>query len=124
MTTHRRITAAAALALGLGLLAAAPVGAAGDDALMTQVQNAKTPADHLAVADAYAARAKDARAEAQMHREMAKNYRSAANQKGNIGGLNAGMVQHCNTLAKSFDAEAKEYDAIAQAHRQLAAATK
>ena len=123
MTAHRLARVGIAV-LALGIMAATPVRAAADDSLATAVQNAKTPADHLAIADRYAAKAKEARAEAEMHREMAKNYRSAASQKGNIGGLNAGMVQHCTTLANTFEAEAKEYDAIAAAQRQLAAATK
>jgi hypothetical protein len=31
------------------------------------------------------------------------------------------MVQHCENLAKSFDAQATELKAMAEAHRQLAA---
>lgn len=81
------------------------------------VKNARTPADHQALAAHYDALAADAESRAASHRTMANSYRGIPIPKG--GGTTA-MVQHCENLAKSFDSQAREYKAMAAAHRQMA----
>jgi hypothetical protein len=82
------------------------------------VKNAKAPADHLALAARYDKPAADAQSQATSHRTMANTYRGFAFPKG-FGGQ-AAMVGHCETLAKTFDTQASEYKAMAEAHRQIA----
>ena len=99
-----RVVRVACLALSLGLslpLSAAPA-IAGDDHDLEQMM-VETASSH--------ARAEAARREAARHRSMGKAY---------AGGRMARSPQppstHCTKLADMFDAQAKEYDAIASAH--------
>ena len=65
--------------------------------------------------------AKGAQAKATEHKEMAAAYRKA----GSIGaakGLN--MPQHCDYFIKTFQSEAKMYEQMAAAHRQMAKKAK
>lgn len=111
------LLAGAALAGVLG--ARIPVVTAEDQPNIEEmVKNAKTPADHLALAARYDKLAADAQAQAASHRAMAETYRGSASPKGVV--RSTAMVGHCTTLAKSFDAQAKEYKAMAEAHRQVA----
>jgi hypothetical protein len=64
--------------------------------------------------------AADARKEADRHRQMAKTY-GAGPSAGK--GTWAAFPQHRTNLAKDLDSEAKEYEAMATAHRELAKAT-
>jgi hypothetical protein len=110
--------------VGASALIVVPATAPAAEDMVKQVEAAKTPADHTAVAERYDALAKEAREQAAMHRTMAKQYHAGSNLKGNLGTTNASMARHCETLAKNFDAQAKEFEAIAKAHRQLAATAK
>jgi len=111
--------------IALATLAIAVPGArAADDDLVKQVEAARTPADHEAIAARYDALAKEAKDEAAMHRAMAKQYQQGPNAKGNLGTTATSMAKHCENLARNFDAQAKEFEAIAKAHRQLAAKTR
>src|SRR5262245_394436 len=94
-------------------------GTAEDQARLEEVvKNAKTPPDHLSVAARYDKLAADSQAQAASHRTMAETYKGSASPKGVV--RSTAMVGHCTTLAKSFDAQAKEYKAMAEAHRQMA----
>jgi hypothetical protein len=95
-----------------------PVTAEDQPNIEEMVKNAKTPADHLALAARYDKLAADAQAQAASHRTMAETYKGSASPKGVV--RSTAMVGHCMTLAKSFDAQAKEYKAMAEAHRQMA----
>ena len=90
------------------------------DDIVQKIESAKTPADHEALAAHYERMAADARKEADRHRRMAKTY-GAGPSAGK--GTWAAFPQHCTNLAKDLDSEAKEYEAMAAAHRQLAKAT-
>ena len=74
---------------------------------------ASTPADHQALAAGYEQQAADARAHARHHTAMGKNYQS---DKWRVLG------EHCEQLAKLYEAQAKEYDALAAAHAAAAKA--
>jgi len=84
--------------------------AAGEHGLeQVLIESASSPAQHQALADHFRAQAAGARREAERHRTMAKSYG---------GGKPPAEAQrkHCENLAKSFDAQAADYDALAAAH--------
>ena len=84
------------------------------------IASAKTPADHQAIADAYAKEAENLRARANEHRAMDKQYSDPGYQSLKLG---AGL--HCQKLVQAYEAAALDADALAKAHREMAAtATK
>jgi hypothetical protein len=88
--------------------------------LQAKISSAKTAADHEAIAACYDAMAKDAQAKADEHKSMAAAYRKSA-------GPAAGkfdLPQHCDSFVKTFSNEAKMYEEMAKAHRQMAKAAK
>ena len=104
--------AAASVAAGLLMLGST---ASAVDVTPQQLQAAKTPADHEAIAQAYdeEARALDKRAAG--HRSMAQAYASP-NPKGS---WSPNMVKHCESLATQAEAAARDYRALADEHRKL-----
>lgn len=85
-----------------------------------QIEKAKTPADHQALAAAYEKEAAADRAEAAKHRAMAKAYESGVTYaKVGHGGKGA-MKLHCERLASDYESMAKEAEDLATFHRQLA----
>ena len=122
---------AAIRTLGLVLLLAiACPGAAraldpGD--LPNAIENAKTPADHEALAAYFEGEAKTAREMAERHRRMGERYRNLrkpAGLKGVRAPLERTMPRHCEKLVASYEAAAKEYEAMAAAHREAASEIK
>ena len=110
---------AMALCLPAGRTAAQPAGAT--DAL---VVGAKTAADHEALAAQYDKDAADAKAKAAEHRKMGEAYKGQpAVTGGKVAGVSA-MPQHCQSLSKSYDEQAKMYTAMAAGERALAKAAK
>jgi hypothetical protein len=87
-----------------------------DETVLEQAlaESATTPQQHAALANYYAAKAAAARKDAESHRSMAKTYSG-----GKITQL-AAMKDHCEKLAKLSDDQAKEYDAMAGTHRDMA----
>jgi hypothetical protein len=77
------------------------------------VEMANTAQEHQAVAQHYRMRAQEARDEAARHTEMGRVYatrRSSTPQQGR---------QHCDNLAKQFQAIAGEYEGLAKLHDEL-----
>jgi hypothetical protein len=70
---------------------------------------------------AYDAMAKDAQAKVNEHKKMAQAYSmsSVGNQA-----TKTHFHQHCEALIRSYGAEAKEYTALATAHREMAKKAK
>jgi hypothetical protein len=88
--------------------------------LEAKIAAAKTAADHEAIAACYDEMAKDAQAKADEHKQMGASYRKA-------GGPAAGkmnLAQHCDSFVKTFTNEAKMYEQMAAAHRQMAKKAK
>jgi hypothetical protein len=112
--TMRRLTV---LTATLALFAAplAPVAFAHDTELeKALIESASTPKEHAALAHYYEGKAAEARKAAEEHREMGKTYSGVkATQL-------AAMKDHCDKLAAADEAEAKEYDAMAAAHKEMA----
>ncbi len=105
-----------ALIAGLVLPAYRAIGAEEMD-ISKMIATAKTSADHQAIADYYAQQAADARAKVAMHKKMAEQYSMSGigNQASKTH-----FHQHCEVLIRSYEAEAKEYDALAKAHHDMA----
>ncbi len=105
-----------------GIVLAAALGvphttAQASTSMEAMVKNAKTPADNLALAAHYDELAATAQKEAASHRSMGGLYKASSLPK---GGNTTSFVQHCNNLAKTFEAQATDFKAMAEAHRQLA----
>jgi hypothetical protein len=105
------------LAAGLVVLAVAslPTIRAGaqtagvtDDNLTQSIADAKTPADHEAIAAYYDQEAADAEKKAALHRRAASNYKPV------------GMANMCEGLAKYWDKVASDAKDLAKAHRKMA----
>jgi hypothetical protein len=88
---------------------------AGDASLeQALIEGASTPQQHAALANYYEARAADERKDAEAHRAMGKSYAGTKMTQA------AAMKDHCDKLAKAAEEQAKEYDALATAHRSMA----
>lgn len=114
LNSSRRV-AAMLLLIGIGLTGCAGVATSPPPAIQGQIEAARTPTDHQALATYYTQESAAARAKAAEHRKMAKAYQ--ATPSGNRGG---GMTAHCNAVAASNEDIASRYDAMATDHRQMA----
>lgn len=117
----RGILTALSLVLFLGVVSLALHAAADQkDDLAAMVVDAKTAADHEAIAKKYDALSAEEKSRAAMHTKMAQGYKS-------MGGAAVGkyhMDHHCESIAKSANATASEYEQMANAHREMAAQAK
>lgn len=122
-----RLLSASLLALLMTVTSTVAARALDADDLPSAVENAKTAADHEAIAAYFESEAKEARAKAEKHRSMGANYNKHAAHGGLKGvrtPLNRSMPPHCEKLAGTYNAAAQEYDAMAAAHREEASAVK
>ncbi len=81
-----------------------------------QIEAARTPADHEAIAAGFDQEAARLEATAKDHEKMADAYRSAGSKK---GFASASMRAHCLKLAKKYAEAAKENRALAKEHRAV-----
>jgi len=96
--------------------AVAQSAAVTDDNLSQSIANAKTAADHEAIAAYYDQEAADAKKKADIHRNAADTY-----QKLNIA-KPVGMVNMCKGLVNYWDKVADQAKDLAKAHREMAKA--
>lgn len=108
-------TALAGIAMGIVLPAMAQLTPPAD--LMDRVASAKTRADHEAIAAEFEKLAVKDRAEAERHRKMAALYKTPAWSKAS----GAGMIKHCESLARSYESAAADFTEMAKAHRAFGA---
>lgn len=99
------------------MLVLAAFAIAADD-MAAKVAAAKSAADHQALAAEYDTHAKKATGEAEHHEKMAKSYEGL----GKMGQYH--VTQHCANLSKSYREQAKEFQALADAHRAAAKEAK
>lgn len=119
-TSSRRF-AATLLFVGIGLAGCAGVATTTPPpAIQQQIEAARTPADHEALAAYYVKEAAAARAKVAEHRAMGKAY--TVSPPGGRGG--ASWAAHCNAIATSYAEIASRFDAMAADHRQLAGQAK
>ena len=119
--TNYRMGTAVVLVAGLLMGAAAASTAWAQSDVAAKVTAAKTAADHEALAAEYDKQAAAAKAGAAEHRRMGEAYKGSTTFKSSAGNS---MPQHCASLAKSFDEQAKMYEAMAEAERALAKSSK
>ena len=103
-----------ALSLTLGLL----TGCATDPHPMDMsqmLQNAKTPADHEALAQHYEQAAQDMQAKVAEHKVLLEQYKAHL-----YGKQMQGMQTHCQYLLSMYEKIADENMKMAEAHRQMA----
>jgi hypothetical protein len=103
------------LVAGIALAGCAEMITSPSPAIQQQIEAARTPADHEALATYYVKEAAAARRQAEDHRKMGKAYTSFPGGRG--GGS---WSAHCNAQAASYEDIAKRYDAMAAEHRQMA----
>lgn len=82
-----------------------------DVRLLTLLENANTPTQHLAVQEYYVERARWAGDRAAFHQDLLSRYESKGMTK---------MVRHCIAVEARFNEIAEEYRAMAAEHGQLA----
>ena len=108
------VAAAALLAIGT---ACAEDGKDRTALTATQIEAARTPADHEAIARAYEDEAAALERKARSHESMAKVYRSGGAPKAHP----PSMTAHCERLVSQYRAAAQEAHALAKEHHELAA---
>ena len=106
-------TAVVVAVVGILALVSLPFGLAGEgDNIAQKIRQAKTPADHQAIAAFYEKEAQDARQEAKQHNQLKDAYATMPD-------MNM-MVPHCDTLVKQYQEVGKELDAMAEMHKKMA----
>jgi hypothetical protein len=129
MTQHRTagFVSISLMAASLILVVPRAVFALDAEDLPAAIENAKTAADHEAIAAYYDAEAKAASATAEEHRRMAAAYGKrpkAAGTKGNRSTVYRTIRPHCEKLVASYEASARDYAAMATSHREAATALR
>jgi hypothetical protein len=112
----------AVLVTALALAVAAPWAFAGTDSdgpTAAQLEAARTPADHAAIAQAYEDEAAALERKADAHEAMAKIYRSGGAPKAG----SPAMTSHCERLVKEYRGAAQSARSLAAEHRALAGKT-
>lgn len=104
--------------LAMAIPLAFPADAADDIAAM--IANAKTAADHEAIATYYDREAAAAKEKVAMHRSML----AAIKKQGGPGIAKLHMDQHCEDLIQKHEATAQLYTEMAQAEREIAKGVK
>ncbi len=107
-----KISIVAALAAGL-LMFGQPVFSADEHG----VAAASTKVEHQTAAVAYEKEATDLRLKAEKHMKESKHYKSGGNPKVPTDQI----ARHCESLSKQYSDAAKENDALAKLHRDMAA---
>jgi hypothetical protein len=105
--------------VGAGALAIMMSGgayAADQGVTAAQIEAAKTPADHEAIAAAFEQEASRLEELAKEHEKMADTYRPASSKK---HVASASMRAHCLSLATKYKEAARENRDLAKEHRQM-----
>ena len=106
---------AAVLVLAFGLGGCATDAKLSSPSFEQQVEAAKTPTDHQAIAAIYDQKAAEARSQADVHRRMLKTY--GAGPSGRVG---FDARAHCGALVSKYQEIATEYVGLADYHRAMA----
>lgn len=87
--------------------------AAEEEEIMILIETAKTPEDHIKIAEFYEMQAQKMQEKATKHSAMASAYKNRSKPW-------PGMVRHCTNLAAESKAQADEYNKMAAEHRTMA----
>ncbi len=105
-----------ALALPIMLFSFAgvvPGSASQEDGIDKLIETAKTPEDHMKIAEYYEKEATKAEAQARLHASLADSYK-------NRGKPFTGLAKHCSDLSKRYMEVAKDYKTMAMEHMKMA----
>ena len=120
MKTWKTISALIAI-LPIVVYGYASFGSAAEGKSLEQmISEAKTPADHEAIATYYEQEAQAAHEKHAEHKKLADFYAATPALKTKSGTLFA----HCNEAAKKYEEIAKAYEALAKMHSDMAKAAK
>jgi hypothetical protein len=107
------------MVLTVGALGYLSVGFAEEGKNIEQmITTAKSPADHEAIAAYYDKEAQALHAKHAEHQTMGEWY------KKNPTLNKSGFSTHCDLIAANYDKTAKEYEAMAKLHREMAKSAK
>jgi hypothetical protein len=84
------------------------------DNLNEKIADAKTAADHQAIADFYKQQADEETKKAELHQQTAETYRKMKIPKPVY------MAEMCDGIAAMWDKLAADYDKLAKAHEEMA----
>ena len=87
--------------------------------LKSMIQRARTREDHLKIAAYYHAEAVKLRKEASEHADLASAYANGTRYSPKSGMPN-GELEHCKSFANSIEAAAKDAEALAESHQEMA----
>jgi hypothetical protein len=120
MKTWKTIATAVAL-FAIGAFAYAPLGLAQEGKSIEQmITEAKTPAEHEAIATYYEKEAQATHQKHAEHKKLADFYAATPALKSKSGTL----FNHCTDAAKKYEEIAKDYEAMAKLHKEMAKAAK
>ena len=97
----------------LGLLASCTINPHPMD-MTAAIQNAKTPADHDALAKHYEDAAREMQAKADEHKKLLAQYQA---NKGLYGKSAQSLIDHCQGLIRIYEQAAAENRSMAAAHQ-------
>ena len=90
-----------------------PGGATEEEDIDKMIETAKTPEDHIKIAEYYEKQAKKMEEKAGLHASLADSYK-------NRGKPFSALAKHCSDLAKKYMEVAKDYKAMAMDHMKMA----
>ena len=114
LRAKRRITLIIVVVAVLGMVAlvSVPWGVAGEGKSLAQkVRDAKTPADHQAIAAVFEKEAQAAQQAVKQHSQLKDAYAKKPDMQM--------MVSHCDTLVKHYQEIAKDLGAMAEMHKKM-----
>jgi hypothetical protein len=86
--------------------------------LLSLIASAKTPAEHIRIAQYYGAKAQDYLAQSKEHAQMAEQFKK--NALTSSSKFSAGTINHCEFLAQDFKQKAENMQKLEQDHEQMA----
>ena len=93
-----------------------PSNASEEEDIDKLIQTAKTPEDHMKIADYYQKQAKKMEEQASIHVTMGKMYENKGKPYSPV------IAKHCLNLSNDYKKAAGEYEAMAMEHRKMAEA--
>ncbi len=94
-------------------MSAIQVYAAEEEEIMTLIETATTPEDHIKIAEFYEMQAVRMQEKADKHSAMASAYKTRSKPW-------PSMIRHCESLVTESKAQADEYNKMAAEHRKMA----
>jgi len=86
--------------------------------LLSLIASAKTPAEHIRIAQYYGAKAQDYLSQSKEHAQMAEQFKS--NSLTSSSKFSAATVNHCEYLAQNFKQKAEQMQKLEREHEQMA----